>query len=72
MQSGYWPVTRTAEVMQIGCARHPITRWWAFTDTEIDGMDPHALTWWRTWKPILQAWTAAAPATPTGHEEEAP
>ena len=60
-----WPVTYTSEVMQIGCQRHLITEWLAFSDDEIMVMDSQALKWWAVWKPILQTIIAASPAVPT-------
>lgn len=62
-----YPVTYTAEVMQIGCQRHKIEDWWSFDDTRIIEMDGEkALGWWRTWKPILQQIIATSPANATG------
>ena len=64
-----YPVTYTADVMQIGCQRHPIAAWWEFDDEQIQEMDrKNALKWWRTWKPILQQIIEASPAEPTGCE----
>jgi hypothetical protein len=66
IQCDYWPVTYTAERMQIGCQFHALAEWWTFTDEEIGRMDGKALDWWRVWKPILQTIIAAAPAVPGG------
>ena len=59
-----YPITYTAEVMQIGCQRHKIEDWWNFDDARIIEMDgKKALKWWRTWKPILQQIITVSPAT---------
>ena len=42
VQADIWPVTYTADHMQIGCQLHLITEWWAFTDAEISRMDSQA------------------------------
>lgn len=68
VQTDIWTVTRTSEFMQIGCQRHAISRWWEFTDAQIDAMDGRALEWWRRWKPILQQMIEVSPAKPTGHD----
>ena len=70
VQADIWPVTYTAEVMQIGCQRHSIAEWWAFNDIEIGAMDSDALTWWGVWKPILQTIIAASPAVPINASNE--
>lgn len=63
-----YPVTYTAEVMQIGCKNHSIEDWWSFDDRRIIKMDgKKALEWWRKWKPILQQIIAASPAIATGY-----
>ena len=61
-----YQVTYTADVMQIGCQRHPIADWWAFDDARINEMDSRALEFWAKFKPILQNLIAVSPATPTG------
>lgn len=64
---GIYPVSYTAEVMQIGCQRHGLEDWWSFDDARIKAMGgATALEWWRIWKPILQQIVAASPATATG------
>ena len=61
-----YPVTYTAEVMQIGCQCHKIEDWWSFDDSRIIEMEGKAaLKWWRTWKPILQQIIATSPANAT-------
>ena len=62
-----YPVTYTAEDMQIGCQRHAIKEWWEFDDRRIVEMDGKtALKFWRKWKPLLQQIIEASPAEPTG------
>ena len=62
IQCDYWPVAYTHQSIQIGCQRHSIDEWWAFTDKEIASMDNRALSWWQAWKPILQTIIATSPA----------
>ncbi|WP_288080674.1 pentapeptide repeat-containing protein [Pseudomonas sp.] len=69
IQCDLWPVTYTADRMQIGCQFHTIAEWWAFSDGEIAKMDSLALDWWCIWKPILQKIIEASPAVP-GRKEE--
>ena len=65
-----YPVTYTAEVMQIGCQCHKLEDWWSFDDARIIEMEGKtALKWWRTWKPILQQIIATSPANATGYVE---
>ena len=66
-----WPITYTADVMQIGCERHTIDAWWNFDDERIANMDPQALAWWKKWKPVLQQIIKDSPALPTGYVEKA-
>jgi len=70
IQCDHWPVTYTAERMQIGCQFHTLAEWWAFTDEEIGRMDGKALDWWKVWKPILQNIITLAPALPGGTAPE--
>ena len=70
IQCDHWPVTYTAERMQIGCQFHTLAEWWAFTDEEIGRMDGKALDWWQVWKPILQNIITLAPALPGGTAPE--
>ena len=65
-----YPVTYTAEVMQIGCQCHKLEDWWSFDDARIIEMEGKtALNWWRTWKPILQQIIATSPANATEYVE---
>jgi hypothetical protein len=45
-----WHVTITDDQMSIGCQSHALSAWSAFTDAEIDAMDPGALEWWGTYR----------------------
>ncbi len=64
-----WPVTYTAEVMQIGCQRHTIDEWRGFDDDEINNMDGSALDWWKKWKDCIFQAIELSPAKPTAHEK---
>jgi hypothetical protein len=68
LQIAVWPIGYTHDTMQIGCQRHTLAAWWAFTDEQISVMDARALAWWQVWKPILQGIIAASPAKPTEYE----
>jgi len=70
IQADRWQIGYTHDTMQIGCQRHLIAEWWVFSDAEITRMDPAALGWWKTWKPILQAMITTSPAVPTGYVEK--
>ena len=63
-----WPITYTAEYLQIGCERHPIADWWGFSDDKIKTMDAGALVWWQKWKGTLRTLVEMSPAVPTGKE----
>lgn len=68
IQTDMWMVTYTVDAMQIGCEKHPISKWWVFSERQIHYMDHQALVWWRRWKPILEKIIYESPASPTGHE----
>ncbi|MGN2304973.1 pentapeptide repeat-containing protein [Pseudomonas chlororaphis] len=72
IQCDLWPVTYTAERMQIGCQFHALAEWWAFTDEEIADMDSQALAWWKVWKPLLQQIIETSPAEPGGEPKQEP
>ena len=58
-----WPITYTADHMQIGCQKHPLDAWWNFTDAEIRMMDgARALNFWRKWKGWIFQTIEMAPA----------
>ena len=69
--SDVYPIAYTAEVLQIGCQRHPIADWWAFDDHKILAMDgKKALTFWREMKDFIRMTIEKFPATPTGAEQK--
>ena len=70
VQCDLWPVTYTADMMQIGCQFHAIAEWWEFSDSEINRMDSQALAWWSIWKPILKNIIEVSPATPGKTDKE--
>ena len=65
IQADIWQVGYTHDTLQIGCQRHLIAEWQAFSDEEIRRMDSQALTWWKIWKPILMNIIEVSPANPT-------
>ncbi len=69
VQCDLWPVTYTAERMQIGCQFHTLAEWWAFSDEEIQEMDSRASAWWSIWKSILKQIIEVSPALPCATEE---
>ena len=64
-----WSVTYTADVMQIGCQRHPIEMWRKSDPRWIDAMDTAATEWWVRFGPLILALIDASPAVTTGHKE---
>ena len=48
-----WRVVHTKDIVAIGCEQHSKSEWLGFTDDQISEMDPHALKWWKEWKPKL-------------------
>lgn len=70
IQADTWQIGYTHDIMQIGCQRHLITDWWAFSDDEISRMDSKALEWWKVWKPIIKTITTASPAKPTKEPQQ--
>jgi len=65
IQADIWQVGYTHDTLQIGCQRHLIAEWQAFSDEEIRRMDSQALTWWKIWKPILMNIIEVSPANST-------
>jgi hypothetical protein len=55
LQIDNWCVGFTKEILQIGCQKHPISKWKEFTDEQILKMDSKALSWWKRWKQPLFA-----------------
>ena len=67
IQIDTYPITYTAEVIQIGCERHTHQEWAEFDDARILRMDgSNALTWWRKYKAWLFQTIEMCPAKPTG------
>jgi uncharacterized protein YjbI with pentapeptide repeats len=74
MQLGGWPITYTADRLQIGCQSHAINKWRKW-NTEagrkwLDAMDKSATEWADTYLDHVLETIDMSPATPTGHEEE--
>ncbi len=65
IQADIWQVGYTHDTLQIGCQRHLISEWQAFSDEQIGRMDSQALAWWKIWKPILMNIIEVSPAKPT-------
>ena len=66
IQIDTYPITYTAEIIQIGCQRHTHQEWAAFTDTQIRQMDgSKAIAWWRKYKDWLFQTIEMCPAEPT-------
>ena len=61
-----WPITYTAEVMQIGCQSHQFAAWQNFSDAEIRAMSGRkAMTFWHKWRETIFKIIEMAPAKPT-------
>lgn len=66
-----YSITYTADVLQIGWERHPISEWRKFDDERIIQMDGKAtLKFWREWKDTIFMLIDKSPATPTKQEGE--
>ena len=66
IQIDTYPITYTAEIIQIGCQRHTHQEWADFTDAQIRAMDGvKALSWWRKYKDWLFKTIEMCPAKPT-------
>ena len=60
--TSYWTIClRQDHTMKIGCQEHTISDWLSFTDEKISGMSSNALSWWKQWKPIIEAVVAQLP-----------
>ena len=58
-----YPITYTAEVLQIGCQCHDIQEWWGFDDQIILEMDGKcALKFWRKYKEFIKTAIELSPA----------
>ena len=69
LQIDTWPVTYTAEVMQIGCQRHSIDLWRKSDPRWIAAMDPKATEWWAKFGPTILAIIEMSPAVKTEKAE---
>ena len=67
-----YSISYTSDVLQIGCKKIPIAKWWDFTDAQIAEMDgDRALAFWRKWKDWLRDLVEVrSPAEPTGYVEK--
>jgi len=66
IQIDQYPITYTADTMQIGCRRHPIGEWAEFDDARILEMDGKAaLKFWRKYKDWIFQTIEMCPAKPT-------
>ena len=62
-----YPITYTADILQIGCERHPIEDWRTFGCHRIVAMDGKgALKFWAKYKNWIFQTIALCPAKPTG------
>jgi len=61
LQTEKYPITYTANVIQIGCQLHSIEEWKNFDDGTIRKMGAGALEWWTKWKPIIMKIIELAP-----------
>jgi uncharacterized protein YjbI with pentapeptide repeats len=68
MQVNNWPVSYTADRLQIGCQNHSIEEWKNFDDEQIQSMAGGALEWWQIWKPVIFNIIDTSPANPTKTE----
>ena len=65
IQIDTYPITYTADLMQIGCQRHGLTDWANFSDAEIRAMDGvEALAWWKKYSAWIFATIELCPAKP--------
>jgi len=63
-----YPITYTADILQIGCERHAISDWANFDDHRIAKMDGKAaLKFWRKYKAWIFQTIELCPAKPTGY-----
>jgi uncharacterized protein YjbI with pentapeptide repeats len=66
IQIDTYPITYTADIIQIGCQRHTHQEWSDFSDAQIRAMDgTEALEWWRKYKDWLFQTIEMCPAKPT-------
>ena len=61
--SDVYAITYTSDVLQIGCERHSITKWWEFDDSKIIQMEgKKALKFWREYKDFIRQTIEQFPA----------
>ncbi len=75
-----WPVVWTQPrgkngqpseaVIQIGCQRHPVSKWREADDRWIAKMDPDALAWWKKHRDLVFMLVETSPAVPYGKPEK--
>ena len=69
IQIDTYAIAYTSDMMQIGCQRHPIVEWAAFSDAQIRAMDgKKSLEWWAKYKSWIFATIELCPAKPTKDE----
>ena len=68
--SDVYPITYTAESLQIGCENHLIKDWWGFDDDRIIAMDSDALVFWEANKEFIKSTIMCYPATKTNYKQE--
>ena len=54
LQTEFYIVVMTKDVMHIGCERYSYNEWFNFTDDQIAKMDRNALKFWNKYKLILR------------------
>ena len=68
--SDVYPITYTAESLQIGCENHLIKDWWGFDDDRIIAMGSDALVFWKANKEFIKNTIMCYPATKTNYNQE--
>ena len=53
IQTNYYTLTMTKDIIQIGCMVYTYEEWLNFSDTVIKGMDSKALEFWQQYKDIV-------------------
>ena len=72
LQIDTWPVTYTADIMQIGCQCHSIDLWRKSDPRWIAAMDSKASEWWAKFGPTILALIDMSPAVPSNCEISKP
>jgi len=71
IQIEQYPITYTADILQIGCERHAISDWANFDDHRIAKMEgKSALKFWRKYKAWIFQTIELCPAKPTEYVKE--